>query len=199
MSARLLPGGDDLLESPLAVETADHAAIEAPVVALHASESLEADTLAGIDYGTATEQTVVNAQRALLIGAEDKAGAKLIVEVTHGQLHVLEFALDPDVGQTPSLEVLVGSGGKARHRPLGELKAGTSIHVLTLERSVGVGVCQEVFVVVLGGADAVVLLGSDHHVALHGAVHRYLCLCLSAGSETAHEEQSAHSCEMQGV
>ena len=127
----LLHLGEIAVQSHLHVGTAHHAVVQFPVVALCAGEYLEGEALAGVGSHMNTEQGVVDAQGAFLIASEDESRPELFVEVSQGDIHLAQLALDPEVGDTPSLEVIVFIL-ETWHGPLGEFEACPGIHPFAL-------------------------------------------------------------------
>ena len=145
-----------------------------PIATLLTGDSLQLYSLDGLIDHAATKQRVVDTQRALLIGAQDESRAKLLVEITCRNLHVLHrTALHIEVGHTPSFEVLLEAG----QRVFQKLEACTSIDILALQGHLSIGVRE---CPVVGGLCAngfVVLWNED--VALYASRHdNLLVLCI---------------------
>ena len=80
-----------------------------PIAALATRKTLQANTFNRLHDGSCTKERIVDTQRALLIGAQDEARTKLLVEVTARHFHIAEFCFQIEVGNAPAFEVFLKS------------------------------------------------------------------------------------------
>ena len=153
VGAMIGEGGNPLIEAQLGIGAANPRFVVLPIVTLAPAEDLQCNALVGVPCHVRSPDAIVDAQRAFLVGAEDEARAKLLVEVTEGDGTILPASTGVEVCQSPPLEISL----VARQGELVPLQTGTGIDVATLETQVGIGIGQGPFVV-LPGTDGLVLL-----------------------------------------
>ena len=103
-----------MVEVPLAVDAAHDATvvvngkitlqIRGPEITLAAIQSLQRDTFGGTQHHTHAAQGIVHAQRPLLVSAEHKATAKLVVDVAHGRADEAIVVGGIEVGHAHALQ-----------------------------------------------------------------------------------------------
>ena len=169
---------DELVQCQFQVNTAHESIVVVPVTALLARQGLDADAIHGLVAQAGTPQGIVDAQRALLVGAQDESRAKLLVVVTHCQLDILVVSLDIEMGNTPPLEI----GLITWQRVFQELKPCTSIHILAAQVQIDIGIGQHL---VLG------MLGTDFFI-----IFRYQDIALDTAAH-CHLGKSGQSCQQQ--
>ena len=157
--AALLHGGHPLVDVQLGVGTGHMALVPVPVAALASAQCLQRHAGGGLQQQASAQERVVDAQCALLIGAQDESRAELLVEGSQGELgHVsallalAHHALQVEVGHAPALEVALEAG----QRMLQVLQPGAGLKQAVLQLQVYVGVGQQV--VVLRGTYLLVAL-----------------------------------------
>ena len=176
-----------LVDVQLHVATRHPRVVVSPVAALLAGDGLQLHTLDGLIDHAAAQQRVVDAQRALLVGAQDETRTELLVEVTGSDLHVFHRAtLHVEVGHAPALEVLLEAG----QRVLQKLEARAGIHILALQGCLDVGVGERPVVGVLGADGIVVLRNED--VALYATRQRYLVLIVLRTDVQRRQQSQRH-------
>ena len=158
-----------------------------PVAALLAGEGFYCYTLERTVHHAAAQQRVVDAEAALLVGAQDEAGAELLVEVTGRHLDVLVVAFHEYIRHTPSFDVVLIT----REGVFQKFESGTGVDVLTVQIEVGISVGQCPVVVFLG-TDGLVFL-RDEHIALNTSAQRklpLLLLCRQRGRQAQKGQQT---------
>ena len=134
---------------------------------------------------------VVDAQRALLVCAEDEARAELLVEVAECEFGVLHLALDVIKRHTPAFEVLF----KAWERMVEIFETHTSVYILGEGVNLGVGVVEHLFFIMLC-TNLVVFLRNEE-VGLQATRNLYVvvlsnlyCLCARCGCRQSEGSES---------
>ena len=156
----LLHAFHPLIDVDLSIGSRHKALVPLPVAALVSAKRLDGQSAEGFHYESSAAQRVVDAQRTLLVGAQDESRAKLLVERADGELGPVQLTFHVVVGYAPSLEVVL----EARQRVLQIFHADASLEVLVLQHQVDVGVGLEV----LRLLSPYLLVGLWHqHVALH--------------------------------
>ena len=103
----LLQGLDPLLQTNLHVGTRDPRVIQFPVATLLPRQHLHDHSRHRLIYQSAAKQCIVDAQTALLVGAEDEARAKLVIDATCRQFQILVMALDKGVSYAPATHIML--------------------------------------------------------------------------------------------
>ena len=132
----LLQRGNPLVKTYLTVSTRYQAAVPTPVAALLTREHLQRNTLDGLHYQTGAQQRVIDTQRALLVGTENKSRAELLVEGAQRQVVVAHLQLHPGIRQTTTLEVVLKAWQRLTHIFI----ACTTIHITALHQHIYISI-----------------------------------------------------------
>ena len=179
-----------LLHVELQVSTAQPGiGVPIPKATLHATEQLEVGSLHGTHIEACAADRVVDTQAALFVGAKHKAAAKLVVEITHGDIKAIAQCLDIDVGHAPAVETGVIETGQRVFQIFG---THTSLDMLAGQAHLSVGIGQSP-IIICTRTYFMVFLGYQD-IALYATVHsHFVLLCIYSGNRQSCQEQGKRS------